>query len=75
MRAVFAIIRLLRYAREERISDDPLEVPALLAKQTPEFEADFKAVLKQIQDSMKRTRAYRQRLTPSSKPACHRLIR
>ena len=49
VKAVFAMNQLLRYAREERISDDPLEVPALLAKQTPEFEADFKAVLKQIQ--------------------------
>jgi hypothetical protein len=49
VKAVFAMNQLLRYAREERMSEDPLDVPALLAKPTPEFEADFKAVLKQIQ--------------------------
>jgi hypothetical protein len=48
VKAVFAMNQLLRYAREERITDDPFEVPALLANPTPEFEADFKAVLKQI---------------------------
>lgn len=48
IKSVFAMNQLLRYAHEEKISDDPLDVPALLANPTPEFEADFKAVLKQI---------------------------
>jgi hypothetical protein len=48
VKAVFSMNQLLRYAREERIPDDPFKVPALLANQAPEFEADFKAVLKQI---------------------------
>ncbi|MGL3104616.1 methylation-associated defense system protein MAD7 [Bradyrhizobium sp. BR 1432] len=48
IKSVFAMNQLLRYAHEEKISDDPLEVPALLANPTPEFESDFKAVLKQI---------------------------
>jgi hypothetical protein len=48
VKAVFGMNQLLRYAKEERITTDPFEVPSLLAKPTPEFEADFKAVLKQI---------------------------
>lgn len=48
VKAVFAMNQLLRYAREERITEDPFEVPSLLANHAPEFEADFKATLKQI---------------------------
>ena len=48
IKAVFSMNQLLRYAREERISEDPFDVPTLLQARTPEFEADFKAVLKQI---------------------------
>ena len=48
VKAVFSMNQLLRYARQEHITEDPFEVPALLADQTPEFEADFKAELKQI---------------------------
>lgn len=48
VRAVFAMNQLLRYAREERLPDEPLEVPSILAKPPPSFEADFKATLKQI---------------------------
>jgi len=48
VKAVFSMNQLLRYAHEERITDDPLDAPALLANPTPEFEADFKAILKQI---------------------------
>lgn len=50
VKAVFSMNQLLRYAREERITEDPYEVPALLANPTQEFEADFKAVLKQIRN-------------------------
>lgn len=48
VRAVFAMNQLLRYAREERLKDDPLEVPSILADPPASFEADFKATLKQI---------------------------
>jgi hypothetical protein len=48
VKSVFGMNQLLRYGREEHISEDPFEVPSLLADSTPEFEADFKAVLKQI---------------------------
>lgn len=48
VKAVFSMNQLLRYAREEHVSEDPFDVPALLADPTAEFEADFKAVLKQI---------------------------
>lgn len=48
VRAVFGMNQLLRYAREERLKDDPMEVPALLASPPQMFEADFKALLKQI---------------------------
>jgi hypothetical protein len=48
VKSVFAMNQLLRYAREEHITADPFEVPSLLLDSTPEFEADFKAILKQI---------------------------
>lgn len=50
VKSVFAMNQLLRYAREEHITENPADVPALLANQTPEFEADFKAILKQIRN-------------------------
>jgi hypothetical protein len=48
VKAVFAMNQLLRYGRQERITEDPFDAPSLLANPTPEFEADFKAVVKQI---------------------------
>ena len=48
IRAIFSMNQLLRYAREERLPDDPMEVPSLLRDQPESFEADFKATLKQI---------------------------
>jgi hypothetical protein len=48
VRAVFAMNQLLRYAREERLPDEPLEVPSILEEPPASFEADFKATLKQI---------------------------
>jgi hypothetical protein len=48
VRAIFAMNHLLRYAREERLKDDPLDVPRLLASPPEMFDSDFKALLKQI---------------------------
>jgi len=48
VRAIFAMNHLLRYAREERLKDDPMEVPRLLALPPKMFDSDFKALLKQI---------------------------
>lgn len=48
VRSVFAMNQLLRYAREEHLPDEPLEVPSILANPPASFEADFKATLKQI---------------------------
>lgn len=48
VKAVFSMNQLMRYARSEGIPVDPFEVPDLLAHPTPEFEADFKAELKQV---------------------------
>jgi hypothetical protein len=48
IKAVFAMNHLLRYAREERLSDDPLDVPSILANPPDMFDADFKAYLKQL---------------------------
>lgn len=50
VKSVFSMNQLLRYAREEGITEDPFEAPGLLATPTAEFEADFKAVLKQIRN-------------------------
>lgn len=50
-KSLFTMNQLLRYAKEEKalgIAVDPFEVPALLAKELPQFDADFKAKLKQI---------------------------
>src|SRR5262249_34912323 len=43
-----AMNHLLRYAREERLQDDPFEVPGILANPPAMFDADFKALLKQL---------------------------
>jgi len=48
VRAIFAMNQLLRYAREERLKDDPMEVPSILGNPPEMFEADFKALLKQL---------------------------
>jgi hypothetical protein len=48
VRSIFAMNQLLRYAREEHLPDDPLEVPGILANPPEMFESDFKAVLKQL---------------------------
>jgi hypothetical protein len=48
IRAVFSMNQLLRYAREERLKDDPFEVPSLLGSPPEGFESDFKATLKLI---------------------------
>lgn len=50
VKSIFSMNQLLRYAREEGITEDPFEAPGLLAHPTAEFEADFKAVLKQIRN-------------------------
>jgi hypothetical protein len=48
VRAIFAMNQLLRYAREERLRDDPMDVPSILANPPDMFDSDFKALLKQI---------------------------
>jgi hypothetical protein len=48
VRAIFSMNQLLRYAREERVNDDPMEVPSILGNPPELFESDFKALLKQI---------------------------
>lgn len=48
VRAIFSMNQLLRYAREERLKEDPLEVPGLLGAPPPMFDSDFKATLKEI---------------------------
>jgi hypothetical protein len=48
IRAVFSMNQLMRYAREERLKDDPFEVPSLLGSPPEGFESDFKATLKLI---------------------------
>ena len=48
VRAIFAMNQLLRYAREEHLTDDPMDVPGILASPPEVFESDFKASLKQL---------------------------
>jgi hypothetical protein len=48
IRAIFSMNQLLRYAKEERLKDEPFEVPSLLANPPESFESDFKATLKQV---------------------------
>lgn len=48
LKAIFAMNQLLRYAREEHLKDDPMEVPSILASPPPMFDSDFKALLKQL---------------------------
>lgn len=50
-KSLFTINQLLRYAREEKsfgVAPDPFEVPALLALDSSQFDADFRAKLKQV---------------------------
>jgi hypothetical protein len=56
-KSLFTINQLLRYAREEKslgIAPDPFEVPALLALNSPQFDADFRAKLKQVRSENER---------------------
>lgn len=48
VKAVFAMNQLLRYARDEGMTSDPFDVPGLLSESSVEFEADFKAQLRQV---------------------------
>jgi hypothetical protein len=51
IRALFSMNQLLRYARENRslgIAETPTEVLKLLKTPPPEFDADFRAALKQL---------------------------
>jgi len=48
VRAIFAMNQLLRYAREERLPDGPMDVPSILADPPVAFDSDFKALLKQL---------------------------
>lgn len=48
VRAVFAMNQLLRYANEEKLKEDPFEVPGMLGTPPAEFEADFKAAVKEL---------------------------
>ena len=48
VRAIFAMNQLLRYARDEHLSDNPMDVPGILGNPPDVFESDFKAILKQI---------------------------
>ena len=56
-KSLLTMNQLLRYAREEKsfgIASDPFEVPALLALDSPQFDADFRAKLKQIRNENER---------------------
>jgi hypothetical protein len=48
VKAIFAMNQLLRYARWEKLPDDPRKVPALLAAPPEGMEADFKRALKDL---------------------------
>lgn len=48
VRSIFSMNQLLRYAGEERLKVDPMEVPSLLGSPPEAFDSDFKAMLKQI---------------------------
>lgn len=56
-KSLFTMNQLLRYAKEEKalgIDSDPFEVPALLALDSPQFAADFRAKLKQVRGENER---------------------
>lgn len=56
-KSLFTMNQLLRYAREEKsfgIAPDPFEVPALLSLDSPQFDADFRAKLKQVRGENER---------------------
>jgi hypothetical protein len=63
VKAIFAMNQLLRYGKEEKLGEDPFEVPSLLADPPAMFEADFKATLKEIA----RQNAEEEELTPEVK--------
>lgn len=48
VRAIFSMNQLLRYAKEEHLNDDPMELPSILGAPPEMFDSDFKAVLKQL---------------------------
>ncbi len=48
LKAIFAMNQLLRYSHEEKLGDDPREVPSLLANPPAQMEADFKSTLKEV---------------------------
>jgi len=56
-KSLLTMNQLLRYAREEKsfgIPSDPFEVPALLGIESSQFDADFRAKLKQIRSENER---------------------
>jgi hypothetical protein len=65
VKAIFAMNQLLRYAREEKnkVAENPFDAPSLLASPPPDFEADFKATLKEI----RRLNEEDEQLTPEVK--------
>ena len=51
VRAIFTVNQLLRYAREEKhlgVADEPIDVMRLLGEPPEEFDADFRARLKEL---------------------------
>src|SRR5690606_12381855 len=51
VRAIFTINQLLRYAREEKklgVPEEPMEVLSFLAAPPEDFDADFRARLKEL---------------------------
>jgi hypothetical protein len=66
-KSLFTMNQLLRYAKEEKafgIAPDPFEVPSLLAVDSPQFDADFRAKLKQVRAENERDDA---ELTPEER--------
>ncbi|AUX23770.1 uncharacterized protein SOCEGT47_043000 [Sorangium cellulosum] len=48
VKAIFAMNQLLHYAKDEKLPDDPFEVPSLLKDPPRGFESDFKSTLKEL---------------------------
>ncbi|WP_437681672.1 methylation-associated defense system protein MAD7 [Sorangium sp. So ce131] len=48
VKAIFAMNQLLSYAKDEKLADDPFEVPSLLKHPPKDFESDFKSTLKEL---------------------------
>jgi hypothetical protein len=56
-KSLLTMNQLLRYAREEKsfgIAADPFDVPALLSLESAQFDADFRAKLKQVRTENER---------------------